>query len=240
MRMPRRRRRLLGPHRKRDFQGAQYEKARQPVLRREEHSNPQGLQDHNAEGVAPRRRATLRIRGRRAEPLHDQREPHDHIAADRGDVGRSRFEHGGDAGGHQQRACNLDEHQQPIRHVVAVVRGCEPRECHPCPPDGEEHHQVTDQALGHVEFGHCVMKPCCRLRDGHHEDQIEEELEWCGHAMHLVRRPRHHPSAPPRAHRLRRGNHLVFSHPIRILPSYPTTQPPSHPVPLLTLPLGKG
>ena len=46
-----------------------------------------------------------------------------------------------------ERAGDLDEHRQPVRHVVAVVGGGEPGEVHPRPPDGEEHHQVADEAL---------------------------------------------------------------------------------------------
>ena len=156
--MPRRRRRPLSPHRQRDIQRSQNQEPSQPVLRHEEHSDPGRLQDRDAERIAPRRRAARGIRSRCAQPLHDQREPHDHVATHDGDVGRSRFEHGGDAGRQQQRARDLDEHQQPIRHIVAVVRGCEPGEGHPCPPDGEEHHQVTDETVDHVQFGHGVMQ----------------------------------------------------------------------------------
>ena len=105
-----------------------------------------------------------------------------------GDIRRPALEHRGHARGEDERAGNLDEHRQPIRHVVAVVRGGEPGEVHPRPPDGEEHHQVADEARERVRVGDGMVQSGGRLRDRDDEDEIEQQLQGRGGAVRLVRR----------------------------------------------------
>ena len=44
-------------------------------------------------------------------------------------------------------------------------------------PDGEEDHQVADEPLHRVGLTDRVVQAAGGLRDGDHEDEIEEELE---------------------------------------------------------------
>ena len=114
-------------------------------------------------------------------------------------LGVRRLEHRGHARREDQRAGNLHEHREPIRHVVAVVRRGEPGEVHPRPPDGEEDHQVADEAFERVGLGDGVMQPARRLRDGDDEDEVEEQLERRRGAVWLVRRARRSSAAMSRA-----------------------------------------
>ena len=109
--------------------------------------DPRQLQDGDADRVSARRGSAVGIRGRRSQPLRDQGQPHHDVAADRGHVRGARLEHRRHARRQNQRAGNLHEHGEAVRHIVAVVRRGEPGEVHPGPPDGEEDHQIADEAL---------------------------------------------------------------------------------------------
>ena len=87
-----------------------------------------------------------------------------------------------------ERTGHLHEHHEPVRHVVAVVGGREPREVHPGPPDGEEHHQVAGESVCDVTLGDGVVQRRGGLGDRDDEHQVEEQLERRGRAMRLVGR----------------------------------------------------
>ena len=177
MRVPRRLSGALRPRGDQKFGDDQRDKARAPVLRNPEHADPCDLHQRDADGVANRRRPPFRIGRCRPQPLPDHRQSHHDVANDDGEVWRVRLEHGRDAGGEDQGAGNLNEHGEPVRHVVAVIRGRKPCEVHPRPPDGKEHHRIAGQAGSGVRFGDRVVQSARDLRDGDNEDQIEEELE---------------------------------------------------------------
>ena len=98
-----------------------------------------------------------------------------------------RLEHPRDAGRHDQRPGDLHEDGEPVRHVVAVISRREPGEVHPRPPDGEEHHRVTDQALDRVRLADGMVETGRSLCDRNDEHEIEEQLERRRRAMRLVR-----------------------------------------------------
>ena len=62
-------------------------------------------------------------------------------------------------------------------HVVGVVRGREPAEAHPRPPDREERHDVGQDRLGDVVVRDAVVERARRDRDCDDDDEVEEELE---------------------------------------------------------------
>ena len=84
-----------------------------------------------------------------AQPLRDERDPHDHVADDH-DREVEVLEDARHAGGDDEDAGDLDERQQPVLDVVGVVGGGEPGEVHPRPPDREEDDQVAEDAVGEL------------------------------------------------------------------------------------------
>ncbi len=169
------------------------------VLRRQRHQHPRHLHGGDTAGIAQRRLPVRRIRGGRPQPLPDQRQPHQHVAAEHRGVGLPLLEHLRDAAGHDQRPGDLDEHGQAVGDVVGVVGRGEPGEVHPRPPDGEEHHQVAFQAFQRVASAHRMVEPLAGLGDGHDEHQVEEQFERRRIAVRLVRRAgRHAPHDRPR------------------------------------------
>ena len=187
LRMPRRRRGPLRPDRHHQFERREQEEAGHPQARNPQHADPRDLHDRDSERVSPRRDAMARIRRRRPQPLRDHGHPHHDIAGNRGEVGHAVLEHRRHACRQDERAGDLHEHREPVRHVVAVVRRREPREVHPRPPDREEDHQESEEALERVSFADRMVQPARRLGDRDDEDEIEEELERCRRAVGLVR-----------------------------------------------------
>ena len=173
-------------------------------LRHECHQYPPHLHGGDAAGVAQRRLPVRWIGGGRPQPLSDQRQPHQHVAAEYRGVGLPLLEHLRDAAGHDQRPGDLDEHRQAVGDVVGVVGRGEPREVHPRPPDGEEHHQVAFEAFQRVSRAHRVVEGVAGLGDRYDEHQVEEQFERRRIAVRLVRRAgRHAPHDRPRGGRRR-------------------------------------
>ena len=139
------------------------------------------------------------IRGCRPQPLRDHGQSHHDIANEDRHVRHRRFEHRWHTRRQDQRAGDLHEHREPVGHIVAVVGRGEPGEVHPRPPDGEEDHQVAEEALECVRLRDGVVQPARRLGDGDNEDEVEEELERRRGAVWLVRRARPHRADHPRS-----------------------------------------
>ena len=96
------------------------------------------------------------------------------------------LERGRDAGREHQHAGDLHQREQPVDHVVGVVRGGEPGEVHPGPPDGEEHHQVVAERGGDVVLGDAVGQLGRDGRDADHEAEVEQQLQRGGGPVRLV------------------------------------------------------
>ena len=107
-----------------------------------------------------------------------------------------------DAGGEHEGTGDHRQHGDPVADVVGVVRRREPRDVHPRPPDGEEHHEVARQARGQVRLALRVVQLVGRRGDGDDEAEVEEQLERGGGAVRLGGVARHHGPAPDqgRAH----------------------------------------
>jgi hypothetical protein len=134
-----------------------------------------------------------RMLDRCPQPLAHHRQAHDDEADEHeGDIGSSTRHHPGHAGGERQRASDLHDGREPVEPIVGIEGGGEPREVHPGPPDGEEHHQVPGDAEEEVSFGFGVVQRDAGLGDRDHVGEVEEELERRRRAVGLVRVPRHH------------------------------------------------
>ena len=138
-----------------------------------------------------------------AQPEGDQRGPH-HEVADEHDVEVAVLEGARHAGGEDQHADHLHEHEQPVDDVVVVVRRREPREVHPRPPDGEEHEHVADDRVSSVAVADVVVEQRRRPRDGDDEAEVVEQLERGRRPVLLRRVARPHRSAPGTRHGRRR------------------------------------
>ena len=176
----------LGPDRHRDVeQGEREERDQAGGLREREPEQPQRLHDETPTAY---RMATARRDGSsrgRPQPLRDQRHPHDHVAdRDHGEV--VVLERGRDAGREHQHAGDLHQREQPVDDVVGVVRGGEPAEVHPGPPDGEEHHQVVAERGGDVVLGHPVGQLGRDRGHADHEAEVEQQLQRGGRPVRLV------------------------------------------------------
>ena len=149
MRVPRGRRGALGPYRHRQFERRQRDEARAPKVRDPEQlRDPRELQDRDAErrsdgpsSGAPDRTLPPAATAR-PSPVASRRSRRWSAR-----LGTCVSNIAGTPAGQDQRAGDLHEHREPVRHVVAVVGRGEPGEVHPRPPDGEEHHQVADEPL---------------------------------------------------------------------------------------------
>ena len=100
-----------------------------------------------------------------------------HEVADEHDVEVAVLEGARHAGGEDQHADHLHEHEQPVDDVVVVVRRREPREVHPRPPDGEEHEHVAHDRVAGVAVADVVVEQRRRPRDGDDEAEVVEQLE---------------------------------------------------------------
>jgi len=70
----------------------------------------------------------------------------------------------------------------------------------------------TNQAINRMGLRDRVMQFAGGLSDGDDKYQVEEEFQWSGRPMCLVRRPRRHLSTPSNAGGVRWGNCVQFSH----------------------------
>ena len=172
LRMPRRRRGALRPDRHRQFERRQHDEAGHPAGRNPAHADPGDLQERDAERVAPRRDAPARDppppRAATARPW-PAASPRSRRSSAR--LGTRSSNIAGTPAARIERAGDLHEHREPVRHVVAVVGRREPREVHPRPPDGEEHHQVADEPVERVRLGDRVVQAARRLGDRDDEDR---------------------------------------------------------------------
>ncbi len=161
-----------GEHHERDGRGR--------TRRDEQPQQPQDLEDGDPGGVELGCPAAIPPgRDGSAQPLGHHRHTHDHVTDDH----QSELvvhERGPDPGRQHQHAGHLQERQYPVQPVVGFEGGCEPREVHPRPPDGEEHERIRDQAVDDVVLGQRVVKLDSRDTHRDHEHQIEEELERAG------------------------------------------------------------
>jgi hypothetical protein len=179
-----------------------------------EHGQPQDpadLNDHRADGIADRRGSAWPIVPGGPGPLRHHRDPHDHIAdGDRGVV--RLLERGRHTGRQHEHACHLHQREHPILQVVHVVGRREPGEVHPRPPDGEEDHQVGQDALAEpagldppAQFGR-------RLGDRRDEGEVEQQLQRGRDPVLLVHLPGEHPSPPADHHTRLRTGHRAGNH----------------------------
>ncbi|CAG6396458.1 hypothetical protein SCOCK_410035 [Actinacidiphila cocklensis] len=177
----------------------------------QDQAHPAELHHDQARRVAQRDRP-LRpgLAGRRPQPLEGQRQPHDEVADD-GDGVVGVVEGPRHTGGEHQDAGHLHQRDDPVEDVVGVVRGREPGEVHPGPPDGEEDQQVAADPVPGVSPGERVHQPRARLRDRHHEAQVEQQLKRCRGAVRLgpAARPYPHPRDNRPAVARSRGGRLV-------------------------------
>ena len=109
--------------------------------------HPADLDQRDAHGEAQRDRTVTGILAGGAQPLRDERDPHDHVADDH-DREVELLEGARHPGRDDEDAGDLDERQQPVLDVVGVVGGGEPGEVHPRPPDREEDDQVAQRRRG--------------------------------------------------------------------------------------------
>ena len=82
-----------------------------------------------------------------------------------------------DADRHDQHADHLYEYGDAIADIVGVVRGGEPAEVHPRPPDREEHERVADEHRLGPPAGQTSLQATARFCDRHDEGEIEEQFE---------------------------------------------------------------
>ena len=146
-------------------------------------------------GEAQGHRSTFGVRGGGPQPLGHHGHSHYHVADGDGRVVPA-GEGGGHAGGEDEHPGDLHEGEEPVGHVVDVVGRCEPGEVHPGPPDGEEDRQVPDHAGTDAAVGHPVVELCRGLGDGHHEAQVEQQLERRRRPVGLVGGPGGHRPEP--------------------------------------------
>ena len=125
------------------------------------------------------------ILARGAQPLGDERDPHDDVADD-GDPIVGFVERRGHAGGDDEDARDLHERQQPVLDVVGVECRGEPREVHPRPPDRQEQDDVAQDAVADLPVDEIVVEGARHLRDGDDEAQVEQQLERSRAAMCLL------------------------------------------------------
>ena len=200
--MPRRaaRRGTLGEGGHEHFADAQdVEDPQRRRLREEQPHHPADLQDADAGRVAQGSRPGGGVARGGPEPLRHHGDAHDDVA-DRHDGEVAGGEGAVDAGGEDQDADDLHEGQQAVQEVVDVVGRGEPGEVDPGPPDGEEDQEVADDGRVEVAGTQGGVELGGRLRDRHHEAEVEQQLErgrgpvllgnvpWA-HRAHQERRP---------------------------------------------------
>ena len=147
--------------------------------------DPQQLDEADPRGVPQRDGTPGRVLVARPQPLGHERRAHDHVA-DHRDREVEVVERSRDPGGDDEHARDLDEREQPVDDVVGVVRGREPREVHPGPPDREEHDQIAHEAVSDLARREVVMERARGLRDRHHEAQVEQQFERRRRSVGLV------------------------------------------------------
>lgn len=204
----------LGDHRYREFRGREQDE--HPYLaiavRPEPEAHPPDLQKGDTSrvpqscgsGAAP-------LTTRCPEPLRGQGQPHHHVSGQDDGVVPA-VEGPRNAGCQNECAHDLHQRDEPVGHIVGVVRRGEPREVHPGPPDREEDHGVAEDPVSRIPLGHRVHEPGTRLRDRDHEAEIEQELQRGGRAVRFPGvAPDHDPRQRPRQPAVR-GTGIAFGH----------------------------
>ncbi len=156
------------------------------VLGQQQQTQPADLAQQHTARVAQGRRPLRALGGAgRPQPLRRQGQPHDHVAQPDHEV-VVLLERPRDPRREDQHTRDLHQRDDPVQHVVVVVRRGEPREVHPGPPHGEEDHRVVQDPLARMALGDRVHQLDARLGDGHDEAQVEEELQRRGRPVRLV------------------------------------------------------
>ncbi len=182
----------LGPQRHRQLSRHQHEeRGHAHALGQRQPGDPEDLEDADSHGVAPGARPPVGMRRGRPQPQPHHRHPHHHVAGhDHPEV--AAVEDPGNAGGHDQHPGHEHQHGQAVGGVVGVVGRREPGEVHPRPPDPEEHEGVGDEGIADVAPDQPVVEAARGLGDGHHEGEVEEQLQRGGRPVGLVRVPGRH------------------------------------------------
>ena len=81
----------------------------------------------------------------------------------------------------------MHQHGNAVRHVVGVVGRRKPAEVHPPPPDREEDERVPDQYLSGSPTDEAALEARPGLGYGHHERQVEEQLQRGRRPVFLMR-----------------------------------------------------
>jgi hypothetical protein len=163
-----------------------------PVAVEGQPADPERLHDGDPDGVGQGGGAVRGVTAGDPQPQRHHRQPHHGIPGHHGHR-LTVVEQVGHPGREKQRAAHDGEGEQPVDHVVAVVRGGEPGVVHPRPPDREEHQDEAEDGVV-VGGGQPVVQLGRGAGDGHDEDEVEEQLERRGDAVRLLRVPRAHPA----------------------------------------------
>ncbi len=189
-RAPATRPRPLGPGRHEHLAGGQHvEGEERRLLRQEQSRHPPDLEDADAHRVAQGGRPPGGVTRGGPQPLGHHGDAHDDVA-ERDGREAATVERAVHAGGEDQDADDLDEGQEAVQEVVDVVGRREPGEIDPCPPDGEEDHEVADDARMEVAHREGDVELIGRLGDRHDEAEVEEQLEWRRRPVLLLNVPR--------------------------------------------------
>ena len=132
-----------------------------PRPRQHEHDQPAQHAHRDPERVPKVGAARWRVAVGGPEPLAGQADPHDRVA-ERHDGEVVVLEQAGHPGGEDEHAGDLHEDGQAVGEVVGVIGRREPREVHPCPPDGEEDHRVRREGLAGVARDEGVVEAAAR------------------------------------------------------------------------------
>lgn len=190
----------LGNHRDAEFQDyAQPEQPQLDFIRNEQQeADPEDLHQRDADCVGERCFSALRIAVCGTQPLRDHRDPHEDVAEHpEREVRVVRICDARHASCEDERASHLDHTQYPVVPIIGAVGVGKPSEVHPGPPDGEERHGEAQESDAEVTFAFEAEQSFTRSSYGDHEDQVEEELEWCCGAVRFVGITAHHGRQDP-------------------------------------------
>lgn len=183
---------VLRPERHRELGDDEQEEARDAqALGQQQPQQPADLDDRRADCIAQCVAAARLVLDGDPQPLGDQGHPHDDVAkGHRRELAvLDRTLH---AGREDEDAGDLQEGEQAVRDVVGVVRGGEPGEAHPGPPDREERHRVAQDPVREVVLDDLVVQGACGGGNGHDEAQVEEQLERGARSVWLGAAAGHH------------------------------------------------
>ncbi len=126
--------------------------------------------------MAKRRAVSRRVVDRDPDPLRDERDAHDDVAAD-GEREVALIEDPRHPGRQHQGTGHDDQHAQAVDDIVGVVGRCEPGEVHPREPDCDEHVRIAHERGGADALDDRMVEPFGRQGDRDNHDEVEEQLE---------------------------------------------------------------